>query len=76
MDYLHDGHGGNDGMRLTADDDYQVSILEVAASSALEPDILRLEQLWMRKLMTTTYGLNVKSSKGKVRAQSKVSLFS
>ena len=76
MDYLHDGHGGNDGMRLTADDDYQVSILEVAASSALEPDILRLEQLWIRKLMTTTYGLNVKPRKGNVKAQSKISSLS
>lgn len=68
MDYLRDGHGGNDGLQLTADVDYQVSILEVAASSSLKPDILKLEQLWMRKLMTTTYGLNVQPNKTKAKA--------
>lgn len=65
MDYVHDGHGDNELMKATADGDYQVSILEVAASSASEPDIVRLEHLWMKKLMTTTYGLN--SLTGKVR---------
>lgn len=65
MEYVHDGHGGNALMKATADGDYQVSILEVAASSANEPDIVRLEHLWMKKLMTTTYGLN--SLTGKVR---------
>jgi hypothetical protein len=68
MDYLHDGHGNNEGMKLTADGNYQVSILEVAASSASEKDILRLEALWMRKLMTPTYGLNGKPGKRKAKA--------
>jgi len=45
-------------MKQTADGDYQVSILEVASSSATEQDILRLESLWMKKLTTTTHGLN------------------
>ncbi|MDG2539205.1 GIY-YIG nuclease family protein [Dyella jiangningensis] len=63
MAYAHDGHGGNELMKLTADSDYQVSILEVAASSASESEILRLEALWMRKLTTTTNGLNNKPGK-------------
>jgi len=58
MDYLHDGHGGNEGMKATADGDYQVSILEVAASSATDSDIQRLEALWMKKIATISDGLN------------------
>jgi hypothetical protein len=65
MDYLHDGHGGNEGMKSTADGDYQVSILEVASSSAMESDILRLEALWMRKLNTISDGLNGASGRRK-----------
>lgn len=70
MDYLKNGHGGNDGLQMTADADYQVTILEVAASSASVSDIVYLEHHWMRKLMTTTYGLNTqpKPSKAKVKA--------
>lgn len=71
MDYLHDGYGGNDGLQLIADEDYQVSILEVAASSMLEPEILRLEQLWMKKLMTTIYGLNIQTVPGKAKVKAK-----
>lgn len=67
MDYLRDGHGHNEGMKVTSDSDYQVSILEVAASSASEHDILALEALWMRKLMTPIYGLNGKPGKRKAK---------
>jgi hypothetical protein len=63
MEYARDGHGGNLGMKDTADDDYQVSILEVASSSATEPDIVRLEHLWMMKLMSTSIGLNTPMGK-------------
>jgi hypothetical protein len=65
MDYAHDGHGGNEGMKATADGDYQVSILEVAASSASEGDIQRLEALWMKKIATTSDGLNGMTGKHK-----------
>lgn len=50
-------------MKEAAEEDYQVSILEVAASSASESDILHLEYLWMKKLMTTTNGLNSPTGK-------------
>lgn len=67
MEYARDGHGGNLGMQDTADGDYQVSILEVAASSATEQDIVRLEHLWMKKLMSTETGLNSKLGKRKAK---------
>lgn len=71
MDYLQNGHGGNYGLQLTADADYQVTILEVAASSATVPDIINLEHQWMRKLMTTTYGLNTQPKPGKAEVRAK-----
>jgi hypothetical protein len=67
--YAHDGHGGNKLMKGTADGDYQVSILEVASSSATEAEILRLEALWMKKLTTTTYGLNSRPGQGSGRVK-------
>ncbi|HXA40764.1 MAG TPA: hypothetical protein VNW53_17325 [Phenylobacterium sp.] len=45
-------------LRIREPSDYQVSILEVAASGALPDDIVRLEHLWMRKLQTVEMGLN------------------
>ncbi|MBD8872478.1 GIY-YIG nuclease family protein [Rhodanobacter sp. DHB23] len=72
MDYLQNGHGGNDGLQLTADADYQVTILEVAASSATVSEIIELEHHWMRKLMTTTYGLNTQPMPGKAKVKAKV----
>ncbi|WP_114240132.1 GIY-YIG nuclease family protein [Dyella sp. C9] len=66
-DYAADGHGGNELMKLTADGDYQVSILEVAASSATEQDIRRLEALWMKKLRSTAIGLNNLPGKSRAR---------
>lgn len=49
-----------DAVRFRSRDpaDYQVSILEVAGSSMSENDIVRAEQLWMRKLQSTSMGLN------------------
>ncbi|WP_157469013.1 GIY-YIG nuclease family protein [Dyella thiooxydans] len=66
--YVRDGHGGNELMKDTADEDYQVSILEVASSSASEPEILRLEALWMKKLTTTINGLNSRPGKRQTKA--------
>lgn len=57
-DYLHDGHGGNLGLKSRDPSDYQVSILEVAGSSATEQDICRMEGLWQRKLQSREMGLN------------------
>lgn len=56
--YATNGHGGNEGMRLVVGEDYQVSILEVAAGTAQVDDILRLEQKWKEKLLSKQYGLN------------------
>jgi len=38
--------------------DYQISILEVAGSSASDNDILEMEQLWKSKLPSLEMGLN------------------
>lgn len=56
--YAANGHGGNVGLRLLANAEYQVSILEVAASTDTERDILALEQKWKEKLQSLTFGLN------------------
>lgn len=56
--YSRTGHGGNQGMRLAADQDYLVSILEVASSTASEREIIRMEALWKDKLLSRRFGLN------------------
>lgn len=56
--YAANGHGGNIGLRLAAEQDYLVSILEVAASTATEEDVLKLESKWKRKLQSKEFGLN------------------
>lgn len=38
--------------------DYQVCILEVAASSTRTEDLLKMESLWKQKLMSRQWGLN------------------
>jgi hypothetical protein len=55
-----DGHGGNLGMRELAAsaDEYDVNILEVAASDATVDEICRHESLWKIKLGTRAIGLN------------------
>lgn len=56
--YAANGHGGNLGLKLAAEQDYVVSILEVAASTANEEDVLKLESKWKRKLLSREFGLN------------------
>jgi len=55
-----DGHGGNIGMRELAADaaEYDVAILEVAASNAATDEIYGRESLWKTKLGTRVVGLN------------------
>jgi len=51
---------GGDAVHFKSRDpaDYQVSILEVAGSGALHDGIVAAEHLWMRKLQSTSMGLN------------------
>lgn len=56
--YAGSGHGGNEGMKLVADHDYQVSILEYASSSLSADEIIRMEAVWKDKLLTRQFGFN------------------
>jgi len=56
--YVASGHGGNVGLKSRDPSDYQVSILEVAASTASVDDIVANEQLWKAKLQSREMGLN------------------
>jgi hypothetical protein len=56
--YAASGHGGNVKMRAAQGDDYLVSILEIASSSARHEDLLDLENRWKRKLASREFGLN------------------
>lgn len=58
MSYFRDGHGGNVGLKSRDPSDYQVSILEVAGSTATTEDLLAMESLWKRKLQSREMGLN------------------
>jgi hypothetical protein len=58
MSYCTNGHGGNEGLKLVANKEYQVSVLEVASSSANKEDIVALEQKWKERLLTRRFGLN------------------
>jgi hypothetical protein len=58
LNYASDGHGGNVGLKSRDPSDYQVSILEVAGSSATIEDIISMEALWKRKLQSREMGLN------------------
>jgi hypothetical protein len=55
-----DGHGGNVGMRELGADaaEYDVSIVEVAASDATVEEIYQRETMWKRKLGSRAVGLN------------------
>lgn len=57
--YYQDGHGGNVGLRELGADaaEYDVNILEVAASNATVEEVLERESLWKIKLGTRTMGL-------------------
>lgn len=56
--YIQNGHGGNQGLMHRDPSDFQVSILEVAGSSASTEDILAMEGLWQMKLQSQQMGLN------------------
>lgn len=63
--YLQTGHGGNLGLKSRDPSDYQVSILEVAGTSADEKQILAMEGLWQSKLQSMAMGLNKNWAGGK-----------
>ena len=56
--YVDTGHGGNLGLKSRDPSDYQVSILEVAGTSATTDDILTMEGRWQSKLQSLEMGLN------------------
>lgn len=56
--YVQSGHGGNEGLKSRDPSDYQVSILEVAGSTAMVEDILQMEARWKAKLQSREMGLN------------------
>jgi CubicO group peptidase (beta-lactamase class C family) len=56
--YVASGHGGNKRMRDIPVADYQISVLEVAASSASPDDVAKMESRWKEKLLTRKFGLN------------------
>lgn len=59
QNYISTGHGGNVGLKSRNPSDYQVSILEVAGSSAVTEDILKMEARWKSKLQSLEMGLNL-----------------
>lgn len=58
QDYIQTGHGDNLGLKSRDPSDYQVSILEVAGTSATKEDMGKMEGLWQRKLQSSEMGLN------------------
>lgn len=56
--YCQTGHGGNVALKSREPSDYQVSILEVAGSSATDGEILQMEGRWKQKLQSREMGLN------------------
>jgi len=58
QNYISSGHGGNEGLRSRDPSDYQVSILEVAGTSATNDDIQIMEGRWQTKLQSQEMGLN------------------
>jgi hypothetical protein len=56
--YVASGHGGNKRMQDIPAADYQVSVLEVASSSAGTDALLKMEERWKQKLLTRKFGLN------------------
>jgi hypothetical protein len=59
---METGHGSNVGLKSREPSDYQVSILEVAGSSATADDILKMEGRWQTKLQSREMGLNRNSA--------------
>lgn len=58
QDYVQTGHGGNLGLKSRDPSDHQVSILEVAGTSATAEDIRIMEGRWQSKLLSHAMGLN------------------
>lgn len=58
QNYVQTGHGGDVALKSREPSDYQVSILEVAGSSATVEDIITMETLWKKKLQSREMGLN------------------
>ncbi len=58
QNYISSGDGGNKGLKNRDYSDYQISILEVAGTSATSVDILKMEGLWQSKLQSREMGLN------------------
>ncbi|MBE7537689.1 MAG: GIY-YIG nuclease family protein [Opitutaceae bacterium] len=56
--YVSSGHGGNRRMKRKSVTDYQVSVLEVSASSVSTEELLTLESRWKEKLLSRKFGLN------------------
>ena len=57
-DYAANGHGGNVKLIARPESDYVMSVLETAASSASDQDVLDSEAIWKAKLGTRSFGLN------------------
>jgi len=57
-DYAASGHGGNKRMLDIPASDYQVSVLEVASSSASIDALAKMETRWKEKLFSRQFGLN------------------
>ncbi len=58
QEYVQTGHGGNVALMSRDRSDYQVSIVEIAGSSATTEDIFAMEGRWQRKLQSKDMGLN------------------
>lgn len=52
------GHGGNKRMLGLPASNYQVSVLEVASSSASIEVLAKMEARWKQKLFSRQFGLN------------------
>jgi len=50
--------GETSGLRAATQATYQVSILEVAGSSATSDEIVAMESLWKQKLQSREMGIN------------------
>jgi GIY-YIG catalytic domain len=57
-EYLASGHGGNQRMQDLPRADYEVSVLEVASSSADVDALIKMECRWKEKLFSRKFGLN------------------
>lgn len=58
LNYIATGHGDNVKLKSRDPSDYQVSILEVAGSSASADDVRSAEGRWQQKLQSFQMGLN------------------